>query len=309
MREKMNLPSWLGDLLLLITAIVWGGGFICVTESLNTLGPFYMIAIRFSIAALLMIMIFWKTFKQIGKKEIAPGIICGVMLFIGFAFQTTAAQYVSAGKLAFLTALNVVMVPFIAAFGFKEKIYRYNVIASIVAIIGFGFLNLSNESGITFGIGEVLGVMCAVGFAVHIAVLGHYTAKVDAIKLSILQMITCAGLGIICALVFEKPPTEITMKLIMPVTYLGVCSTFIGFLFQTIGQKYTSASRTAILLSMESVFGILLSILILKEKITFHMGIGAILIFAAVIIAEYMHARGTHEKNEKVTPKCVREGL
>ena len=181
--------------------------------------------------------------------------------------------------------------PFIAAVCFKEKIHNYNVISSMIAIIGFGFLNLSNESGMSFGIGEFMGILCAIGFAAQISLVGHYTNHYEPIKLSILQMLTCTVLGIICALIFEKPPTIVTIDMIIPVTYLGVCSTFIAFLFQTIGQKYTSASRAAILLSMESVFGIILSVLMLKEKVTVPMLIGAGLIFVAVIIAEYMHAR------------------
>ncbi len=283
--------TWIGDLLLLVTAIVWGGGFIGVSEALNTLSPFYMIAIRFGMASLLMMIIFWRHFMSIKKEEILPGIICGAMLFIGFAFQTGGAVYISVGKLAFLTALNVIMVPFIAAIFLKEKIHKYNIVSSIVAIIGFGFLNLSQENGISFGTGELMGVICAVGFAVHISLLGHYTHTCNAIKLSILQMMTCTVLGMICAFIFEAPPKSITVEMMIPVTYLGVCSTFIAFLCQTIGQKYTSSSRAAILLSLESVFGILFSVLILKEQLTLLVILGASLIFVAVIIAEYMHAK------------------
>lgn len=291
MKKREKVPSWIGDLMLVITAIVWGGGFIGVSEALDTLSPFYMIAIRFSMASILMVIIFGKHFRQIKKQDLMPGIICGSMLFIGFAFQTIGAIYISVGKLAFLTALNVIMVPFLSAICFKEEIHKYNIVASVIAIIGFGFLNLSNESGISFGIGEILGIMCAIGFAAQISVVGYYTRTYDPIKLSIMQMLTCSALGILCALIFEEPPKSITMEMMIPVTYLGVCSTFIAFLFQTVGQKYTSSSRAAILLSMESVFGIILSVLILKEKVTFSMGIGAGLIFSAVIIAEYMHAR------------------
>ena len=283
--------TWIGDLLLLVTAIVWGGGFIGVSEALNTLSPFYMIAIRFGMASLLMMIIFWRYFISIRKEEILPGIICGAMLFIGFAFQTGGAGYISVGKLAFLTALNVIMVPFIAAVVLKEKIHKYNIVSSIVAIIGFGFLNLSQENGISFGTGEFLGVICAVGFAVHISLVGHYAYTCNPIKLSILQMMTCTVLGMICAFIFEAPPKAITVEMMIPVTYLGVCSTFIAFLCQTIGQKYTSSSRAAILLSLESVFGILFSVLILKEQLTLPVILGASLIFVAVIIAEYMHAK------------------
>lgn len=291
MTTERRIPSWMGDILLLITAIVWGGGFIGVVESLDTLTPFYMIATRFAMASILMLMCFFKKFRAIEKSDLIPGITSGLFLFLGFAFQTIGALYIGVGKLAFLTALNVIIVPFIVLVCFKERIKKYNLVSSFIAVVGFAFLNLSKEVGFSVGIGELLGIGCAIGFAGQIALLGHFASKRDPIKLAILQMLTCTFLGVICAILFEVPPKAITLEMLLPVTYLGVFSTFIAFLFQTIGQKYTSASRAAILLSMESVFGILLSVLILKEVVTTSMVIGASLILVSVMSAEYMHAR------------------
>lgn len=301
MTVERKIPSWVGDVLLLITAIVWGGGFIGVVESLDTLTPFYMIATRFAMASILMLICFFKKFRTIKKSDLIPGIASGFFLFLGFAFQTIGAMYISVGKLAFLTALNVIMVPFIVLVCFKEKIKKYNLVSSVIAVVGFAFLNLSKEAGFSIGVGELLGIGCAIGFAGQIALLGHFASKRDPIILAILQMLTCTVLGIICAVIFEAPPKAITLEMIMPVAYLGIFSTFIAFLSQTIGQKYTSASRAAILLSMESVFGISLSVLILKEAVTTSMVIGASLIFAAVIIAEYMHARAESKQAQVIS--------
>lgn len=301
MTTERRIPSWMGDILLLITAIVWGGGFIGVVESLDTLTPFYMIAMRFAMASILMLMCFFKKFRTIEKSDLIPGITSGFFLFLGFAFQTIGAMYISVGKLAFLTALNVIMVPFIVLVCFKERIKKHNLVSSFIAVIGFAFLNLSKEAGFSVGIGELLGIGCAIGFAGQIALLGHFASKRDPIKLAILQMLTCTLLGVICAILFEVPPKAITLEMLLPVTYLGIFSTFIAFLFQTIGQKYTSASRAAILLSMESVFGILLSVLILKEIVTTSMVIGASLILTAVMIAEYMHARAESKQAQAIS--------
>jgi len=300
MTKGRKIPSWMGDVLLLLTAIVWGGGFIGVVESLDTLTPFYMIATRFTMASILMLVCFWKQFMTIEKSDLVPGIASGFFLFLGFAFQTIGAMYISVGKLAFLTALNVIIVPFIVFVCFREKIKRYNLLSSAVAVVGFAFLNLSKEAILSVGIGELLGIGCAIGFAGQIALIGHFANKREPIKLAILQMFTCAILGIVCAILFEVPPKAITLEMMIPVTYLGIFSTFIAFLFQTIGQKYTSASRAAILLSMESVFGILLSVVILKEVLTTSMIIGAVLIFIAVIIAEYAHAKSEADEVQAI---------
>lgn len=289
--QTKHIPSWMGDLLLLVTAIVWGGGFIGVQKSLDTLSPFYMIAGRFAIASILMIVIFWKRFRKIKRTEWIGGGIAGIFLFIGFAFQTIGAVYLSVGKLAFLTALNVLIVPFLVWIIYKEKIKKYNIVASVIAVVGFAFLNLSQDMSFNIGLGEVLAIICAMGFAAHITYLGNCAKKLDAIALAIVQMITCCVLGFICAFIFEDAPQNLSMGMAIPVIYLGVFSTFIAFLCQTVGQKYTSASRAAIILCMESVFGTLLSVIILKDVLTTNMIIGSLLILISVIIAEYMHAK------------------
>lgn len=285
-----KIATWRGDLLLVITAVVWGGGFIGVAKALDTLGPFYTIAIRFLIASILMIIVFWKKLKHITKEDIWPGIWSGIFLFLGFAGQTLGAKSLSVGKLAFLTALNVLIVPFLALIVFKEPIKKHNIIASLIAVVGFGFLNLTKDIGLSIGIGEVLAVVGAIFFAAQITALGHYSKRRDVCILSVFQMVVCCILGFICALIFEMPPTQLSMEMLLPVGYLGILSTFVAFLCQTIGQKYTSAARAAIILSLESVFGTLFSVLILGEVLTANICIGSLLILLSVILAEYMHA-------------------
>jgi drug/metabolite transporter (DMT)-like permease len=291
MKTTKQLPPWFGDLLLCITALVWGGGFIGVQKSLETLSPFYMIGIRFAIASIMLIVVFWKKLKSITKQDWISGMVVGTLLFLGFTFQTIGAMYLSVGKLAFLTALNVIMVPFLVFIIYKERIKSYNIMAGLIAIVGFSFLNLTKDMGFSLGIGEVLGILCALVFAGHITSLGHFSKKGDIIILAITQMIVCCVLAFVFAFIFEKPPTEITVQMAVPVVYLGVFSTFIAFLFQTIGQKYTSSSRAAIILCMESVFGIVFSVILLDDRVTINVIIGSVLIFSSVILSEYMHVR------------------
>lgn len=291
MEKIKKVPAFAGDILLGITALVWGGGFIGVQKSLETITPFYMIALRFAIASLLMAVVFYKKLKSVKKDDFIAGMIVGVFLFLGFVFQTMGAVYLhSIGKLAFLTALNVLIVPFLGYVIFKEQIKSYNIVAGFIAMVGFGFLNLSKNAGLSIGIGEVLGLLCALAFAAHIAALGYYSKKAAPIPLAIIQMIVCCILGFIFAVIFETPPAAVSVEMAVPIVYLGVCSTFIAFLFQTIGQKYTSSSRASLILSLESVFGLSFSVIFLKEILTPAVVLGAGLIFAAVILSEYMHA-------------------
>jgi len=293
MKTNKQIPAWIGDVMLGITALVWGGGFIAVKKSLETLTPFYMIGIRFGIASLLLGILFWKKLKYINKEDMIAGGIVGVFLFVGFALQTIGAVYLEVGKLAFLTALNVLIVPFLVYVIYKETIKSYHIIAGFIAMIGFGFLNLTKDSVLSIGLGEILAVLGAIGFAAHITSLGHYSKKVDLIILAIIQMVVCCILGFACAFIFEKPPTAITAQMVTPIVYLGVFSTFIAFLFQTIGQKYTSSSRAALILCTESVFGMFFSVIFLKEVVTLSSLLGAALIFSSVVLSEYMHVKTT----------------
>jgi len=288
MKNTKEMPAWVGDSLLGVTALVWGGGFIGVQKSLETMTPFYMIAARFAIAVVMLIIVFWKKIKIINKGDLIAGTIVGTFLFSGFAFQTIAAIYLPISKLAFLTALNVLIVPFLVYIVYKERIKSYNIVASLVAMVGFGFLNLTKSTGFSIGIGEILGTLAAIAFAAHITALGHYSKKGDVITLAIIQMMVCCILGFIFAFLFEKPPAKITTQMAIPIIYLGVCSTFIAFLFQTIGQKYTSSSRAALILCTESVFGVIFSVIILKDVVTISLVIGASLIFGSVVLSEYM---------------------
>lgn len=225
---SINKTTWRGDILLLITAIVWGGGFIGVAKALDTLGPFYMIAIRFLIASILMGIVFGRRIKKTTKKDIIAGTVSGLFLFLGFAGQTVAAEFLNVGKLAFLTALNVLIVPFLSYIFFQEDIKKYNMIASIIAIIGFGFLNLNAEMGFNIGIGEVLAILGAIFFAGQITALGHYTKQNDVCLISVFQMLTCCILGFVCSVIFEEPPQNLGLEMLIPVGYLGVFSTFLA---------------------------------------------------------------------------------
>ena len=289
--KQKTVPRGLGEILLFITAIVWGGGFVAVSKSIDNFDPLHIVAIRFGIASVLISIVFYKKFKEIKLGDIKCGVMIGVFLFGGFTLQTAGAAYVTVGKLSFLTALNVLIVPFLAAVVFKEKVKKPYIIAACIAVVGFGFMNLSEGEGFTFGTGEFLAITCAFFFAAHIASLGHFAPKMDPIILAIIQMITCFVLGTVGALIFEKPPTDVSIEMTLPIIYLGVFSSFTAFLCQSIAQKYTSASRTAIILCLEAVFGTTLSTILLKEPLTVSMVIGAGLILTAVISAEYMHAK------------------
>lgn len=278
--------SLVADISLLIIAFIWGGGFVAVKDALNSITPFYITAIRLILAALLLGLIFFKTMMKITKEDIICGSIIGVFLFGGFAAQTVGLQYTTAGKQAFLTTVYVVIVPFLSWKINKEKPHYYSIISTVLALIGIGFLNISDGFKLNMNIGDWLTLLSAFLFAAHIVSVSYFAQKINPIVLSVVQMLFAGVIALICALIFEPKFSGINRSAFFSIFYLVVFSTMIAFLVQNVAQKYTNPNHVGIILCLESVFGAFLSVLILKEVFTLNMVIGCAIIFIAILISE-----------------------
>ncbi len=276
--------SLIADLSLLIVALVWGSGFIATRFGLNSITPLYLIAFRFFLAFIILIIVFSKRLKMLNNKNIIGGLVIGFFLFGGFAFQTIGLLYTTAGKQAFLTGTNVVMVPFLYWIVKGKRPDVYSFIATFLTFLGISLLSLNN--GLTINLGDSLTIFCAFFFACHIVSIGYYAKSNDPIILTIIQFGTVAILSFISAFVFEDIPTNMTREGLFSIIYLAIFSTLVAFLIQNIAQKHTSSTHAAIMLSLESVFGSVLATFILGELFTIRMVIGCVTIFMAIIIAE-----------------------
>lgn len=281
MDKKKSLYA---DLSLLLVAIIWGSGFVVTKNALDHIGPYYLLALRFTLATILFSLVFFKKIKNANMKDIKSGIIVGAFLFGGFATQTVGLNYTTAGKQAFITATNVVMVPFIYWALSKKKPDNYDILGAVLCFVGIGILSL--EGGTTINYGDFLTFICAIFFALHISSVGYFAKDSDALVLTVVQFATAAVLSIICLLIFEPGPVRVHQEAIYPILHLGVLGTLVAFLIQNVAQKYTTSTHTAIILSLESVFGSLLALIFLKEPFTYRFLIGCFSILMAVIISE-----------------------
>lgn len=275
---------------LILVTIIWGGGFVASDMALESLLPFQIMAIRFFLATVLMGGITVKQLRGMKREEIKAGVLMGIALFAGFALQIIGLQYTTPSKNAFLTALNVVMVPFIAFVVCKKKIGAKGIVGAIMAIVGVGILSL--EKNLTLSVGDGLTLLCAVGFAFQIFLTSEFVKKYRAVVLNFVQMCTAFVLSVISLFCFGELKFAVTTKGWLSVLYLGVVSTTICYLLQTASQRYVDETKAAIILSMESVFGTLFSILILREVITVRMVIGCVIILTAVIISNLADVQG-----------------
>ncbi|MBB6215295.1 drug/metabolite transporter (DMT)-like permease [Anaerosolibacter carboniphilus] len=280
-KKNKNLYA---DLSLLLVALIWGSGFVATKHALNTITPYYMMTFRFTIACLLMAIVFYKRLKSAKFQDFKAGTVIGLFLFVAFAAQTVGLQYTTAGKQAFLTGTNVVIVPFLYWIVKKNRPDKYNLTAAFLCFCGIGLLTLSES--LSINLGDLLTLVCAFFFACHIVSIGYFAEHHDPIVLTIVQLGISAVLSFAASLLLETAPQNVPTDTILAVLYLGVFSTLVAFLIQNVAQKYTTPTHAAIILSLESVFGTILSTILLKELFTVKMFFGCVIIFVAILTAE-----------------------
>lgn len=275
---------------LLLTAAVWGFAFVVVKDSLDYVGSVYMVAIRFSIAAIGLAIIFCKRLKKIDKKHLLMGGVTGLFLFLAYLVQTIGCSYTTAGKNAFLTTIYVILIPLIAWPLYKKRPHWHVFVAAGLSLTGIGLLALGGDDISGINIGDILTLLCGLFFALHIL----WTEKCnkegcDTIIITMLQFAFAAFFGWILAPFMDGafPIVAIkTPKVILSMLYLGLFSSMICFSLQNIGLKYVQSSLASLFLSFESVFGVLFSTIFLHETLTLKMAVGCALIFSAIVIAE-----------------------
>ncbi len=282
---QMTRRELLADGVLLLTALIWGSAFAIVKNTLSSFPPAAIIAMRYTIATVLTGIFFKSHLKGLTRGDVARGALVGAMLCAAYIVQTIGLQYTTAGKNAFLTAVYVLLVPFGCFFLFKQKLGKAHFIAAGMMLAGIGMLSLDGEGG-GLNIGDVLTLICGVLFAAHIIAVERCQKKTNTYALIVLQFGFCAVYALAYYLLFERNlPLAFTRGSVGGLLYLAIFSTTIAMSLQNIGQSMAPASHASILLSLESVFGVIFSCILLGEVVTGKMVLGFVMIFAAVLVS------------------------
>lgn len=296
---KFSGNRFFGEGIMLIVTLLWGATFVIVKESINDISTMLFIAIRFSIAIIILFPILFKVRKEFTKEAFTAGLIIGFLLFGGFAAQTVGLKYTTATKSGFLTGSAVVMVPFLQIIIAKRK-------PTLGAIIGVifvftGILLLSSDTNTIFSIfvefkenftiGDFLTLICALFFALYIIYIDKFTKLHHFWVLVIMQMGVTALLAFVFLFVgsysgIENVRIEFTNYLLFGLFYTSIFATLVTTVLQTKYQKLISPTKAGIIFSLEPVFAAVFAFFLLNEKITNLGYVGAALIFAGLIISE-----------------------
>ena len=325
------------DFLLLLVTLIWGTSFVIVKKAISTMGPLTFIAVRFLIAGLVLLVWHVaragrppKAGKKAGKKA-APrgdsgagepdgaqgksrrepagarwfdasrqfymgGALTGAALFFSYATQTLGLVTVGAGKAAFITGLYVVIVPVASRALLKVVPDRASIFGVILATAGLGLLSLNLP--IRIAPGDFLVFLCALGFAAHILLVGHYSSRGDTVLFAAIQLLVVSAGSFICALIAERPIT-VAASAWGAILFTAIAATSFAFLAQSAVQRYTSPTHTALIFSAEPVFGALFAWLLAGEVLLAREIVGAVGILAGIILSEVGSMRGSSGAKER----------
>ena len=289
--QSMNRRTLRGNLMLLLTALVWGMGFVAQSAGMDYVGPFTFLAARSYLGSLVLLPVMALTSRRIPGEKPAPGerktlivggILCGTALFVASALQQIGIQETTAGKAGFLTAMYIVLVPVLGLFlGRRAGAKVWGAVA--LALVGMYFLCLYGTGLGRINRGDLLEMACALGFTVHILVIDRYSGNVDGVKMSSIQFLVCGLLSTVCMMLFEEPSWQDVLGAWLPIVYAGVISSGVGYTLQVVAQKDTEPTVASLLLSLESVFSLIAGWLLLGQGMSRRELLGCGLMFAAII--------------------------
>ena len=308
----MKNTSLRNPLMLLLTAVIWGVAFVAQSVGMEYIGPFTFNCVRCLIGGVVLIPCIWilgrvrgsetvsgteesekragkdgKTERAYRKNErrilLTGGLCCGLALFVASNLQQFGIQYTSVGKAGFITAMYIVLVPVLGVF-LKKKIGLKVWISVALAVVGLYLLCITE--GFSVGLGDLLVLLCAFVFAVHILVIDYFSPKTDGVRLSCIQFLVCGVLSGICMMIAEQPDMGAILQAWMPVLYAGVMSCGVAYTLQIIGQKGMDPTVASLILSLESVVSVLAGWALLGQSLSARELFGCVLMFGAIILAQ-----------------------
>jgi len=286
MNRSAAPAQWRADLALALVAMVWGGTFVVVKDALTDVSPVLFLVLRFSAATIALGVLY---VLNPPARGIHPGwtggIITGTLLYFGYLLQTLGLRLTTPAKSGFITGLYIVLVPLASSIVYKKAPQLSELLGIGIAATGLGLLTLTGWA-LEIGTGDLLTLGCAVVFTFHIMVLGYYSQRMAFEWLTLLQIGTCAAIGLISFWWVETPVLHWNRQVIVAIAVTSLLATALAFTVQTWAQRYTTPTRTALIFALEPVFAWLTSFVLTNEVLSRRAAIGALMILAGILLVE-----------------------
>ncbi len=282
--KKMAVIS---KVMLLLSTVIWGSTFFILKNTLDEIPPCLLLCVRFLISGLLFSVIFYKKWKLFSVKYIKAGIVTGLFLGASYIAQTVGLKSTTPGISAFLTTVYCVLVPFMCWIFKKKAPDKYNIIAAVLCFLGIGLISIGGDAVSFSFMGEGLTLLCGVFLAAQMVAIDVWGGELDIILYTVIQFFTAFFVCLAGFLAFEDMPQKISSSSYLSLFYVSVFATAIAFLFMNYGIKYASATTTALISSLESVFGVIFSLIFYPDEVmTPRIALGFAAIFIGIILNE-----------------------
>jgi drug/metabolite transporter (DMT)-like permease len=275
------------EIALIGITIIWGSTFVVVKSALADIPALLFLALRFAVAAIALLLIYRGALR---KNAIGPGLLAGTLLFTAYVFQTVGLEFTTPSKSAFLTGLSIPMVPLVSSLVYKNRPRLLEVAGILIASFGMVLMTLPLSLRFEMGRGDILSFLCAVTFALHIVIIGHFSPVIGFESLAVIQIAMAAVLGIGASSAvhwFAEPLRfHLTPGVAVAVLVTGLLATALAFTTQAWAQQYTSATRAALIFALEPVVAWVTSWALTGETMTNRGKVGAGLILAGILLVE-----------------------
>ncbi|MDO4562844.1 MAG: DMT family transporter [Clostridia bacterium] len=272
---------------ILLATVIWGSSFFIMKDTLESVDILRLLAIRFSIAAVLLALLFISKLRLLDWGYIRDGSFFGALLFAAYVIQTYGLRFTTPGKNAFLTAVYCLIVPLFGWIFTKRAPTRDSALAAFLCICGIALVSLSGGEMSSMGKGDAMSLLGGFFFAAHIYAVSRLLRGRDVILITTVQFASAAVLAWLFGAFFaDSGAVILSGGALVSLLYLGIFATAATLLLQNMGQKYLPAPTTALLLSLEAVFGVLFSVVFFGERPTLRLLIGFALIFGAIFVSE-----------------------
>jgi drug/metabolite transporter (DMT)-like permease len=293
------------DAALVVCSLLWGTTFVVVKNSLVHISVFLFLAVRFTLAAALMAAFRPRALRGLQKDELFAGGALGFFMFCGYVFQTAGLLYTTPAKSGFVTGSSVVLVPLLLGIFWGKRLTAWVYVGAVAAAVGLYFLTVPVEGIAHLNRGDLLTFAAAASYATHIILVGEYAREHSAAALGILQVAACAllawtGTAGAQALGFERARLEFGWQLVLGIAVCAIFATALAFAIQLWAQQYTTSSHAAIIFTLEPVFAVITSYLVIGERLGARSIFGAAFVLAGILIAEMFGPPGAPESPEPV---------
>lgn len=277
-------------LLVFLLAVIRGSSYIFIKNIITIQSPFEIVFFRFFTTGIILLLFTIKQFKKVNRYDFIFRVLAGIFLFSAFAFQTYGIKYTTVSKQSFLTSLYIIFIPLFNFIFFKKKISKEIAFLFFIILIGVFFISFQDFKNfeISLNLGDILTLLCALGFSLNIITLSK-TEKynVNIINITVIQMLIIGILSLIFQFIIEK--SRIGFSINFSLIYLIIVCTMLNFTIQNISQKYISAHIIGLILSLESIFGTFFAVIFLNENINSNFIIGTFLITVSIVLVQFFN--------------------